>query len=80
MTPVILSSCDAWSSYESIRTIGVYTNRRIMNSHIITLLNNDSCVINQYYDTSYIKSWTIKELQNNIDYLHLEEIELNKML
>lgn len=77
MNPVIIHECDQWKSYSSFKLVGVFTNRRSMLKTIRKLFKKDR--IDLDFPISKLKYKTISQMRT-IDYLHIEEIELNENL
>lgn len=78
MKAIIVNTCDAWKSYDSMRLVGVFTNKKKLKSTIKYLIDSDACE----YDDGYgpFKELTVEEMvqYNPIDYLYIEEVELNE--
>lgn len=76
MKAVIVNSCDAWKTYASFRLIGVFTNRRKLNK-CLNDLDKDSSIRNT---TDYaISEMEVHDLNINLDYVSIEEINLNEV-
>lgn len=77
MKAIIVNSCNSWKEYASFRLIGVFTNRKKLNRVLNTLIKQGDIDFNS--DKKTVNHLTIKEMQVQLDYICIDEIELNKV-
>ncbi len=70
----ILSSCDEWKSYASFSQLGVFTNIAKMKRTIRKLCKLGYCEKEQIKD---LRNMSVRDMQIQIDYIHIAELELN---
>ena len=73
MNPVVLFTCNEWKAKDSMRLVGVFTNRVKLNDQINTMVKEDR--IEGHIDASIC---TIRELNSDYTYLYVQEIEFNE--
>jgi len=76
MNPVIVYTCDAWKSTKSLNLVGVFTNRKKLLQVLHKLYKSNEIDVDG--NPSTLKNLTLKQMQVKIEYLYLEEIELNE--
>jgi hypothetical protein len=77
MTPVVIYTCDAWKSWDSSRLVGVYTNRKKMERLLRKMIKAGYIEFADGWDGEIFSRMTIDQMRTHIDYLIIQEIELN---
>lgn len=74
----MIFTCDIWKSTNSMRLIGVYTNRRKLAKDIRKLLRDKTIKLNDGYEMP-TDFEDLKSLNNTLNYLYAQKEELNKL-
>ncbi len=77
MEPVVVNTCDQWKSYSSFRLVGVYTNRADLSTLLMNLLKENIIEVDEDFNH---RTATLRELDDNVEFLHFNQINLNENL
>ena len=78
--PVVVFTCDAWKSHDSMRFKGVFTSLTQLRKGIKQLLDNDEVDYSDGGSLDISKCCSSYDFDNNFDGLYLEEITLNEIV
>ena len=76
MKPVIIHTCNQWKEYTSFSLVGVFTNRKKLNSLLNKMIKNND--IGDDDEPQKVNDLTIEEIQSQISYVSVQEINLNE--
>ena len=76
MKAVIVNICNEWKEYTSFTLVGVFTNRKKLNSLLNRMIKNND--IGDDDEPQKVNDLTIEEIQSQISYVSVEEINLNE--
>ena len=75
MKMYVLFTCDTWKMRDSMRFVGVFTNIKKLKREIRRLIKDGTF---SKESRGSITNWTIQDLNNDIEYLYIEECINNK--
>jgi hypothetical protein len=76
----VVSTCDAWMSYDSFRLVGVFTSRAKLNPVLNNMLKHRIIVWDDDTRTDrFVNKLTDKQLHNELKYISVELITLNEV-
>jgi len=76
MKAIFVQTCNIWKSDPS--PVGVYTNRKALEKQLRFMLKKGYIELNEGSPIQLpLKNFSIKEMHDNIDYISIQEIELN---
>jgi hypothetical protein len=79
MKAVVLNTCDSWKTFSSFKLIGVFTNRKKLEKVIRKLIKSNDIEVDENSPIELpLKNFTINELNNHINFLSVQEINLNE--
>ena len=80
MKPVLVCYCDIWKTNSSRGIKGIFNNRKCLDKFIRKALKRNDIEISDGspIDINHLSDYTISELHNNIDYISLTEMDMNK--
>lgn len=76
---IVVNTCDGGKFYNSMRLVGVFTNKRMLYKTLRKMVKNDDAV----YNGGSLKMESVKSinmLNSLFDYLHINEIDLNEVV
>ena len=76
MKAVIVNICNEWKEYTSFALVGVFTNRKKLNSLLNKMIKNND--IGDDDEPQKVNDLTIEEIQSQISYVSVQEINLNE--
>jgi hypothetical protein len=68
-------TCDEWKSCDSMRSLGVFTNKAKLKKFLRLLVKKNYFYVD---DNRHIESLDVVMLNNTTDYLFIDKIELNE--
>jgi hypothetical protein len=76
MKAVIVHTCNQWKEYTSFSLVGVFTNRKKLNSLLNRMIKNND--IGDDDEPKKVNHLTIEQIQVAISYVSVQEITLNE--
>lgn len=76
MKAVIVNTCNEWKEYSSFTLVGVFTNRKKLNSLLNKMIKNND--IGDDDEPQKVNDLTIEEIHSQISYVSVQEINLNE--
>ena len=76
MKAVIVHTCNQWKEYTSFSLVGVFTNRKKLNSLLNRMIKNND--IGDDDEPKKVNHLTIEQIHVEISYVSVQEITLNE--
>ena len=76
MKAVIVHTCNQWKEYTSFSLVGVFTNRKKLNTILNRMIKNHE--IGDDDEPKKVNHLTIDQIHTEISYVSVQEIKLNE--
>jgi hypothetical protein len=76
MKAVIVHTCNQWKEYTSFSLVGVFTNRKKLNSLLNRMIKNND--IGDDDEPKKVNDLSIEDINNKISFVYVQEITLNE--
>lgn len=75
----VVNTCNIWKEYASFRLVGIFTSRKKLNVVLNKMLKDKDIVWSDAIcSKKFVNKLTDSELCDDLDYVNIEQITLNK--